>query len=88
MTTIAAGRAKAQFLRLLKEVEMKRETVVVTKYGKPVARLMPMELAEAGDPLEVFRFPGKIEIVGDIMAPMHTDEDLDEFENELIETLK
>jgi prevent-host-death family protein len=79
MKTIGVGEFKAKCLGLVSEVEAKRETVVVTKYGKPVARLMPMELAEDVDPLEVFRFPGVI-VIGDIMSPMYTDAELDEFE--------
>jgi prevent-host-death family protein len=79
MTTIAAGQAKAQFLRLLKDVEMKRETVIVTKHGRQVAKLVPMELAEDADPLDRFHYPG-LQIVGDIESPLYTDAEWDEFE--------
>jgi prevent-host-death family protein len=40
--TIAAGVFKAKCLKLLDEVAEKRETLVITKHGKPVARVMPM----------------------------------------------
>jgi prevent-host-death family protein len=43
MRTIPAGRFKAQCLRLLDEVAETGETIVVTKRGKPVARLEPVE---------------------------------------------
>lgn len=43
MRTIAAGRFKAQCLRLLDEVAETGETIVVTKRGKPVAKLEPVE---------------------------------------------
>jgi prevent-host-death family protein len=43
MRTIAAGRFKAQCLRLLDEVAETGETIVVTKRGKPVAKLEPLE---------------------------------------------
>ncbi|MGH3110010.1 MAG: type II toxin-antitoxin system Phd/YefM family antitoxin [Gaiellaceae bacterium] len=43
MRTIPAGRFKAQCLRLLDEVAETGETIVVTKRGKPVAKLEPVE---------------------------------------------
>jgi prevent-host-death family protein len=43
MRTIAAARFKAQCLRLLDEVAETGETIVVTKRGKAVARLTPVE---------------------------------------------
>jgi prevent-host-death family protein len=88
MITIAAGEFKAKCLGLLSEVETKRESVLVTKYGKPVAKLVPLELAEGEDPLEAFRFPGKIEIVGDIEAPLYTEEELEGFLQRTLDQLK
>jgi prevent-host-death family protein len=43
MRTIPAGRFKAQCLRLLDEVAETGETIVVTKRGKAVAKLEPVE---------------------------------------------
>lgn len=43
MRTIPAGRFKAQCLRLLDEVAATGETIVVTKRGKPVAKVEPVE---------------------------------------------
>ncbi|HYI74021.1 MAG TPA: type II toxin-antitoxin system Phd/YefM family antitoxin [Gaiellaceae bacterium] len=43
MRTIPAGRFKAECLRLLDEVAESGETIVVTKRGKPVAKLEPLE---------------------------------------------
>jgi len=80
MATVAAGQAKAQFLKLLKDVELKRETVIVTKHGREVAKLVPIELAEDVDPLDKYRYPG-LEIVGDIEAPIYTDAEWQECEN-------
>jgi prevent-host-death family protein len=40
--TIAAARFKAQCLKLLDEVAETGETIVVTKRGKPVARVEPV----------------------------------------------
>jgi hypothetical protein len=45
-------------------------------------------LAEGEDPLEDFRFPGKIEIVGDIEAPLYTEEELEGFLRRTLDQLK
>lgn len=64
VTTIAAGQAKAQFLRLLKDVETKRETVIVTKHGREVAKLVPMDLAADVDPLDRYLFRARSRLRG------------------------
>ena len=43
MRTIAAGVFKARCLKLLDEVAETGETIVVTKRGKPVVRVEPVE---------------------------------------------
>ncbi len=43
MRTIPAGRFKAQCLKLLDEVAETGETIVITKRGKPVAKVEPVE---------------------------------------------
>ena len=40
MKTIQASEAKTHFLRLLDQVE-RGETIVITRHGKPVARISP-----------------------------------------------
>ncbi len=40
--TISATKFKAQCLALLDEVAASGETIIVTKHGKPVARVMPL----------------------------------------------
>jgi prevent-host-death family protein len=87
MKTMAAARAKAQFLGLLDEVKMKREPIVLTKFGKPVAKLVPMEIAEDEDPLDRFLVPG-VEIVGDIEAPLYTDAEWQGFFKASLDQLK
>ena len=78
MKTMAAGKFKATCLAVMDEVQAKREPVVITKNGKPVAKLVPLEVPEGEDPLDAFYF-GKIEIVGDIVAPIYSDEEWEEF---------
>ena len=61
-----AGEFKARCLKLLDEVEQTRHEIVITKRGKPVARLAPVH-KKAPD---IFgRMRGTIEILGDIVSP-------------------
>lgn len=41
-TTVAAGEFKSTCLKLLDDVARNRTAMVITKHGKPVARLVPM----------------------------------------------
>jgi prevent-host-death family protein len=43
MPTIAAGRFKAECLALLDDVARTGEEIVVTKRGRPIARVVPIE---------------------------------------------
>jgi len=64
---IAAGRFKATCLQLMDEVERTRKEIVITKHGKPVAKLVPV----GGKPARpLFGFmKGTVEVVGDIVSP-------------------
>ncbi|MBI3268594.1 MAG: type II toxin-antitoxin system prevent-host-death family antitoxin [Planctomycetes bacterium] len=67
---IAAGEFKAKCLRLLEEVRAHGTEIVITKRGRPVARLVPYRQPK---PRAVFgSMKGSVEIVGDIVA--HVDE--------------
>lgn len=85
MKTIAAGKFKAQCLAVMDEVQAKREPVVVTKNGKAVVKVVPLEV-EDQDPLKEFFVGG--EILGDIMSPLYTDKELEEFFERSAEQLK
>jgi prevent-host-death family protein len=66
MKTMAAGSFKAKCLAVMDEVQAKHETVVITKRGKPVAKLVPVN-AEAD---EIYNFmKGKGSVTGDVVAP-------------------
>ncbi len=70
--TIPAGTFKAQCLAIMDEVQAKRQAVVITKRGKPVAKLVPVE--EEKD--EIFGFlKGKGKVVGDVVSPALTPEE-------------
>lgn len=76
MKTIAAGKFKAQCLAVMDEVQAKREPIVVTKNGKAVVKVVPLDTSDQ-DPLKDFFIGG--EIAGDIMSPLYTDEEFKEF---------
>jgi prevent-host-death family protein len=67
MKTIAAGEFKARCLQVMEDVRTKRTPVLITKRGKPLAKLVP---AEENAPDILGRLAGKIKIVGDIVSPI------------------
>ena len=74
MRTIPAGRFKARCLRLMDEVRNTREPVLITKKGRPVAKLVPAE----SQPEDIFGcLKDEIKIVGDIESPVVPWEDWD-----------
>ena len=66
MKKMAAGAFKANCLAVMDDVQAKRETIVITKHGKPVAKLVPVE--PQGDDFFVF-LRGKVTITGDVVSP-------------------
>lgn len=64
MKTIAAGAFKARCLQIMDEVASEREPVLITKRGKPVVRLVPVEPVYS----ILGCMAGRMEIVGDITA--------------------
>jgi prevent-host-death family protein len=68
--TIPAGEFKAKCLKLMDEVERTGEEVVITKRGKPVAKLVPAE-PRAGERRGslVGCMKGTVTILGDIIEP-------------------
>ena len=74
MRKIAAGKFKAQCLRVMEQVRTTREPVLITKRGQPLAKLVPAE-----KPSDDFigRLEGVITIVGDVESPVVPLEDWD-----------
>lgn len=64
--TIAAGEFKSKCLKLLDQVAEKRETLIVTKHGKPVAQVVPMP-AEKNI---IGSMRGSVLWEGDIISPI------------------
>jgi prevent-host-death family protein len=77
MRTIAAGKFKTNCLAIMDEVQKKREPVLITKRGKPVAKLVPAKDEGKDDFFDSMK--GKAKIVGDIISPAF---ELDEWEME------
>ena len=72
MKAMPAGKFKAQCLRVMDRVQATRVPVLITKRGKPVAKLVPVDEFRS----EVFdSLKGKIEILGDIVSPIVPPED-------------
>jgi len=72
--TIPAGQFKARCLAIMDEVQAKRQAVVITKRGKPVAKLVPVE-KQKDDIFGFMKGKGTVEIKGDIISPVLTPEE-------------
>lgn len=66
MKTIAAAEFKARCLILMEDVRKTREPVVITKRGKPVAKLVPVEKPKDD-------FIGRLKGVFDVVGELDTD---------------
>lgn len=67
-TEISASEAKNSWHEILERVSLMREEVIVTRYGKPVMRLTPVEEAgSASSP--VGWLEGMVTIHGDLTVP-------------------
>ncbi|MBI4352312.1 MAG: type II toxin-antitoxin system prevent-host-death family antitoxin [Candidatus Omnitrophica bacterium] len=62
-----AGLFKAKCLELMDKVERLHEEIIITKYGRPVAKLVPVE--EGGKKSLVGFLKGSVVIRGDIVGP-------------------
>ena len=71
MKTMAAGKFKAECLKVMDQVNATREPVVITKKGRPVAKLVPVEPTSKDF---LGSLVGVIEIVGDIESPVEPPE--------------
>lgn len=72
MKTVPAGQFKARCLKLMDTVSQTREPLLITKKGRPVAKLVPAD----AHPRDVFGcMKGEVEILGDIISPATPIED-------------
>jgi len=69
---MAAGSFKVHCLAVMDEVQKKRQTIVITKHGKPVVKIVPADK----DADDIYGFlKGKVKIVGDVVSPALTPEE-------------
>ena len=67
MKKMPAGELKSRCLAVMESVQKTKEAVLITKRGRPVAKLVPAEEA----PREFLgRLEGVMKIVGDIESPI------------------
>lgn len=67
---IAAGQFKSQCLKLMDQVQQTKEEIVITKYGTPVARLVPIASEDVESSI-IGWMQGSVKITGDIVAPLN-----------------
>ena len=63
---VPAAEAKTHLLKLLDTVSSKRTSIIISKRGKPVARLVPID--EEQHKSLFGRMKGKMKIIGDIVS--------------------
>lgn len=71
MKTLSAAEFKARCLNLMEDVRKTRETVLITKRGKPVAKLVPADKPSVG---LIGRLEGIVKVAGDIESPLEPPE--------------
>jgi prevent-host-death family protein len=82
MRTMAIGEFKAKCLAVMAEVNSTGQPVLVTKRGKPLARILPLEALELKEsPESIFgRLRHMGVITGDIVTSEYTDEEWNRLE--------
>ena len=71
---VDAAAFKANCLRLMDEVARQRRPIIVTKRGKPVAKLVPVDQ----EPMDLFGYmAGTARICGDIVEPIDVEWEAD-----------
>ena len=65
---VAAGTFKARCLELMDEVATSGQDVIVTKRGRPIARLAPLARSTEQDLFGCMA--GSVQVQGDLLAPL------------------
>ena len=73
---IPAGEFKAKCLQLMDKVNKTNEEIIITKYGKPIAKLVAIEAKKKKDIYGCMKGTGRI--VGDIISPLDVEWSADE----------
>ncbi len=69
---VPAGEFKARCLKLMDEINEQGGELIITKHGKPVAKLVPADRPAKPQPMFGF-MEGSVKIHGDIVAPLDVD---------------
>ena len=72
MRTVPAGEFKTNCLAIMDEVLARRESVVITKHGHPVAKLVPIN-TDIDDIFGFFSDRGRV--TGDVISPAFSPEE-------------
>jgi prevent-host-death family protein len=74
MKTLAAGKFKAQCLALIDKIAQTHEELVVTKYGKPLVKVVPYndKKDNSNKPLA-----GMATYIGDVFSPIDEEWEVD-----------
>lgn len=69
METLPISKFKATCLAVLKDVSRQKKRVIITKRGKPIAEIIPVNHQKKEKPLKE-----TVLFIGDIMSPVAQDE--------------
>jgi len=73
MKEIAISEFKAKCLALIDQVQKTKEPILITRFGKPVAEVIPPSPKPVSDWIGSMK--GTVEILGDIVAPASDESD-------------
>jgi prevent-host-death family protein len=70
MKRILIGTFQSQCYSTVKHVHTTGEPVIITKHGKPLVKIVPIE----STPADIFGFmAGEFQVIGDIEAPLFSE---------------
>jgi len=75
MRTITADRFKKNCLKVMREMSLAREPILITKKGRPLAKLVSADAKTIDDIFGCMK--SEVEIVGDLVSPAVPLEDWD-----------
>jgi len=73
MKEVSISEFKAKCLALLDQVQKTKKPILITRFGKPVAEVVPPSPTPVGDWMGSLR--GTMEILSDIVAPANEESD-------------
>jgi len=73
MKEIAVSEFKAKCLSLLDQVQKTKKPLLITRFGKPIAEVVPHSPTRSADWIGSMR--GTVEILGDIVSPANEESD-------------